>query len=113
MDRGLQLADVVNGVLAGQETEVVVALNAEILEYDQILIVPANDVDFVVIIFGCRVLLFGLGAVAIVRVLLTRRKREARIALIKIPLRLELLLEVCLRSVPCKVFEQFVDDAAE
>lgn len=91
-------------MLAGEETEIVVALNAEILEYDQILIVPANNMNFVIVLFAWTVSLLGFGAFASVRVLLARRQREARVALIKIPLLLELLFEVSFGPVPCKVF---------
>lgn len=108
IERLLKFPHIVDSMLACQEAQVGFALESEVLQDDQILIILTDHVHFVFIAV-VRILLLVL----VVIILVTWREWEAGIALVQVTYALELFAEICLAAIVLQVLNELVNDAAQ
>ena len=95
-------------MLTGQETQIRFTLKSKVLENNEVLVVFADDVHLLIVVFVRWVLLLF-----VVVIFIARRQWEAWIALVQITNALELFPEILLPSIVLQVLNQLVDYAAE
>ena len=93
-----------------QETQICLSLKSKILQYDKVLIILANHVNFVI---GVLVLSLILLLVFVFIVFVTWGEREARIALVQVASALELFPKILLATIVLQILYKFMNYAAK